>query len=817
MRFNRLALGAAAVLGLCSVPVIYADDAAAATASDDAAAAYQPPEGAESYKFDAEVDKMLDIVINSLYTNKDVFLRELISNASDALDKVRFLSVTKPELLQDKEELEVRIEYDEDNKTLTIRDSGIGMNKEDLTKNLGTVARSGTTKFMEGLGDGTADISQIGQFGVGFYSAFLVADRVTVASKHPDDTVQYVWESTDGHDAFYIAEDPRGNTLGRGTEITLHLKEDAEEYASPYKLRTLAKHYSEFVTHPLHLRTTSKEMVDVEEEEEEAAADADADEEKKEEEQTGDDEDDIEVSDEDAETEKSKKQKEVTTYSWEELNTEQAIWTRSKEEITDDDYQGFWKVVNKQANENATAWSHFDAEGNINFKSLVYLPSEIPPQLLQGNMDEYRGGLKLYVRKVLISDEFDLMPRYLSFIRGVIDSDDLPLNVNRETLQESKIIKIIKKKLVRKVVEMIRKLAIDSEKKSKGDEDEAETKEAEIDADGNVIEVDDEDDDEPNKYIQWYKKFAPSLKMGVIEDDANRGKLSKLLRFHSSKTDGEDDFVSFEQYVGQMKEWQDEIYFFAGQSEEEMEASHFMDKFNEKGVEVLYFTDPIDEYMVQNLRDFDGKKLTAITKEGIKFKDEDEDLVKRREKYYQKQFKPLTKWLNKLYGPNVMRVAISKRLGRAPAIVSSSEYGHSANMERIMRAQAFTHGANDAMMQAMRIVEINPRHPFVHKLLDACPKEDDDVVTDDTKDAAMMLYDMALMSGGFPIADNAGYSERMTRVLKTMLDVSDVNLADEVDPPEEEDEPEDVDTDDLDGLNMDDFDMDSLDLGEEDI
>ena len=331
--------------------------------------------------------------------------------------------MTKPELLEDKEELEVRIEYDEDNKTLTIRDSGIGMTKEDLAKNLGTVARSGTTKFMEGLGDGTADISQIGQFGVGFYSAFLVADRVTVASKHPDDAVQHVWESTDGHDAFYIADDPRGNTLGRGTEITLHLKEDAEEYASPYKLRTLAKHYSEFVTHPLHLRTTSKEMVDVEDDEEEEGVD----EEKKEEasnggtdEEKSGDEDDIEVSDEEAdETEKPKKQKEVTTYSWEELNTEQAIWTRPKEEISDEEYQGFWKVVNKQANEDATAWSHFDAEGNINFKSLVYLPSEIPPQLLQGNMDEYRGGLKLYVRKVLISDEFELMPRYLSFIRGV--------------------------------------------------------------------------------------------------------------------------------------------------------------------------------------------------------------------------------------------------------------------------------------------------------------------------------------------------------------------------------------------------------------
>jgi len=702
------------------------------------------------------------------------------------------------------------------------------MTKDDLVKNLGTVARSGTTKFMEGLSEGSADVGMIGQFGVGFYSAFLVADRVSVASKHPEDPVQHVWESTDGHDAFYVAEDPRGNTLGRGTEITLHLKEDAEEYASPYKLRTLAKHYSEFVTHPLHLRTTSKEMVDVEDEEDEeaaAATEGETEEEKKEEtegeeekKEEGEeaDADDIEVTEE-AE-EKPKKQKEVVTYSWEELNTEQAIWTRSKEEITDEEYQGFWKVVNKQAQEDATAWSHFDAEGNINFKSLVYLPSEIPPQLMQGNMEEYKGGLKLYVRKVLISDEFELMPRYLSFIRGVVDSDDLPLNVNRETLQESKIIKIIRKKLIRKVVEMIRKLALDSEKKGKKSDDD-ETKEAEIDADGNVVVEEDEDetDDEPNKYLEWYKKFAPSLKMGVIEDDANRGKLTKLLRFHSSKTDTEDDYVSFEQYVERMKDWQDEIYYFAGPSAEEMEKSHFMDKFNEKDVEVLYFTDPIDEYMVQSIRDLDGNKLVAITKEGIKFKDEDEDLVKRREKYYQKQFKPLTKWLKNMYGPDVMRVAISKRLGRAPAIVSSSEYGHSANMERIMRAQAFTHGANEQMMRSMRIVEINPRHPFVHKLLDLAPKEDDDAVTDEAKDAALLMYDMALLSGGFPIDDTSGYSDRMTRVLKTVLDVESTALEDEVDPPEEEEEPDEPEADAIDGINMEDFNLDDLDLGEEDI
>mmetsp|Transcript_43889 Transcript_43889/g.133677 ORF Transcript_43889/g.133677 Transcript_43889/m.133677 type:complete len:772 (+) Transcript_43889:472-2787(+) len=762
---------------------------------------------------------MLDIVVNSLYQNKDVFLRELISNASDALDKVRFIALTKPEYMEGKPELEVRIEYDEEAKTLTVRDSGIGMTHDDLVKNLGTVARSGTTKFIEAMGEGSADMGMIGQFGVGFYSTFLIADRVSVASKHPESDEQYIWESSNGESSFFVGKDPRGNTLGRGTEITLHLKEDAEEYAAGDRVRNLAKYYSEFVTHPIHLRTSKMTEVEIEDEEsEESEA-----EEKKEEGEEGEEKeekDDLEIDEEeDAEEEKPKKTKEVLTHSWEEVNSEQAIWTRSKDEITDEEYNGFWKNVNKNANSDAASWIHFNAEGNINFKSLLYLPSDVPQSLMQGNFDtERKGGLKLYVRKVLISDEFELMPKYLSFIKGVVDSDDLPLNVNRETLQESKIIKVISKKLVRKALEMLRKLADKDKAPAKKEEDEE--KEVELDDEGNIVEtVEDEDDEEdeidrPKPYLEWYKKFAPSLKMGVIEDEANRGKLAKLLRFKSSKTEGEDEYISLPEYIERMKDWQDDVYVFAGQNIDELEKSHFMEQFLEKDVEVLYLTDPVDEYMTQAMRDFEGKKFTAISKEGIKFKDEDEDMVKRREKAYKKKFKPLTKWLNKLYGPNVMRVSISKRLGKAPAIVSSAEYGHSANMERIMRAQAFQHGQDEMMMRAMRVLEINPRHPFIEKLLEGIPAGEDAAedyqAEENTMDAAWLLYDMALMNGGFPISDAKEYSARMMKVLKMVMDVDELTLSEEISPAEEEDEPPEVDMDGNEGINLEDFNLDDF-------
>jgi len=814
MRFHRLAWSAVALFAVSAL----SSQTGVASATEDVAPTetvvpdYKPPSGAENFEFQAEVHKMLDIVVNSLYTNKDVFLRELISNASDALDKLRFLSLTKPDLLKEKAELEVRVEYDSELKTLTIRDSGIGMTHDELVANLGTVARSGTSKFLEAMADkkeAQGDLSgMIGKFGVGFYSSFLVASRVTVATKHPDSDKQYVWESVNGEGSYHIYEDPRGSTLGRGTEITLHLKDDAVEYANETRLKKLVGHYSEFVTHPIHLRTTKTETVEIDEDEDETL-DTETKVKKDDIEISEDDETPKDISDESTVKLKPKKTQEVTTVEWEEINNNPAIWTRDKEDISDDEYQSFWKVVAKEEYTTAARWTHFNAEGSINFKSILYLPEQLPDHYKFGNIDSVAGGLKLYVRKVLISDEFNLMPRYLGFIRGVVDSDDLPLNVNRETLQESKIIKVIKKKLVRKVLDLIRAF-------SKEEAPKKETKEAEIDADGNVIASDEEKDDKDAPYLTWYKKFAPNLKMGVIDDQANRGKLAKLLRFQTSKSDGK--LVSFEDYIANMKDWQEEIFVLAGLNIDEVKNSAFLDRFIEKDVEVMFLVDPVDEYMIQQMRDFEGKKFQAISAESAKLKDEDVDLVKRREKAYRKKFMPLTKYLKKLYGPNVMRVAVSKRLGAAPAIISSSEYGHSANMERIMRAQAFNHGQDEMMMRAMKVLELNPRHPLVLKLLAGCPPADEVegaepfVVSKEIEDAAWTLHDMALLSGGFPITDNKAHSERLVSYLQTSLKLGSLTLEDEIDPPVEDEKAPDFDPSDMDGMNMGDFNMDDFDM-----
>jgi heat shock protein beta len=849
IRFHKLALGAAlvATLGLIAPPHSMmssnggsnaacffaaavemtdaeknAEDSAASAAAEElltasaAAATYAPPAGSSSFAYEAEVSKMLDIVINSLYTNKDIFLRELISNASDALDKIRFLSVTKPELLGNTPDLEMKVEYDPDAKTLTVRDTGIGMTKDDLIKNLGTVARSGTTNFIKALSESEKNnVNMIGMFGVGFYSTFLVADRVTVASKNNDEDTQYVWESLNGESSFHVGPDPRGNTLGRGTEITLHLKEEADQYLSPYKLKELIRHYSEFVTHPVSLRQIKtvkvpKEMDEFDEEEEDEVV-----EEEKKDTEEGDTADDVDgEKKEEMKEEKKKKKKvpemeDVTTYEYEQINTDPAIWARDKENITDDEYQTFWQTLAKgDGGDKAEDWTHFNAEGNINFKSILYVPSEVPYQLQQGQLDQMVNGLRLYVRKVLISDEFDLMPRYLSFVKGVVDSDDLPLNVNRELLQESKIVKIIKKKLVRKAIELIRKMAL-----APMPDDDDDAAEAEMDADGNPIIL-----DKPKKthpYITWYKKFGLSLKMGAIDDSPNRDKLQKLLRFKSSKTDGEDDYVTLQEYVDRMKDWQKDIYVFPGESMKQLKESSFMDAFVDRDVEVLYLTDAIDEYYLGQVREFSGHKYRDITKEGVKFSDEDEDLAKRRAKVYADKFKPLTKFLKKLYGSDVSRVSISKRLGRAPAIVSSSEYGNSANMDRIMRAQAWAHKEQPMdNLFPTGIMELNPRHPFVIKLLDSLPEDEDVDVPDSVKDTAWILLDMATMSGGFPIRDPKKYAARMTRVLKSNLGVDTLDLVDEIDPPIADDEPDEptMETPNFDNFDFDNLDMDDLDM-----
>lgn len=796
MRFHRLAFSTAAVLAINAFQGInnfaFADVSEAAEVAGDTDAVVP----GEKFEFQAEVSRILDIVVNSLYQNKDVFLRELISNASDALDKIRFLSITKPEILEGKSDLEIRVAYDAEARTLTLTDSGIGMTKEDLVSNLGTVARSGTTKFMDALQEGAAEISQIGMFGVGFYSAFLVADEVSVATKHPTSDTQYIWTSRNGEDSFTIGEDPRGNSLIRGTEITLHLKDDAEEYADFDRLSEMVHHYSEFVTHPIFVRKTETMQVP-DEDEEDAADDAKLD-------------DDLDVSEEedsDSDEEKPKKMKDVTTHSWVKSNADAAIWNRGKDDITDDEYQEFFKLIAKDTYGNATSWSHFDAEGNINFKSLVYMPSELPMSLQRADLN-YENSMKLYVRKVLISDDFQLLPKYMSFISGVVDSDDLPLNVNRETLQESKIIAIIRKKVTRKVIDMIKKLA-----DSPMPEEETEEEEVEIDEEGNIIETEPKAKEEKvHPYIEWYNKFQPSIKLGVIEDAANRKRLTKLLRVKSNKSDGK--FISFEDYVSNMKDWQKEIYFIAGTDEKELERSPFMDKFNEKDLEVIYFTEAADEYMVSHMREFDGKKLTTITHEGIEFDDEDKDLTKRRAAAYEDKFGDLVKFMNKFYGKAITKVKISTRLGADPAIVSSSEYGQTANMERLMKAQAFAHGQGGAMMGGIKTLEINPRHPFFVSLLDNIEfdAEEDYRPPQEIRDSLWTILDTALLNGGYPINEGKAFSYRMLRSIKSNLGIDSFDLLPEIDPKVEEDVPPEVDGGE--GINMEDFVLDDIDVDE---
>jgi len=739
----------------------------------------------ETFEFQAEVSRMLDIVVNSLYQNKDIFLRELISNASDALDKIRFLSISKPNLMESEENLEVRISFNEEEKTLTINDTGIGMTKEELIQNLGTVARSGTTNFMDALKESASNIEQIGMFGVGFYSSFLVADKVTVASKHPSNDIQYIWSSENGSDSFKIASDPRGNTLKRGTEVTLYMKEDAEEYLDDDKLSEMISHYSEFVTHPIYQRKT--EILEVPDDDDNV-------------DNIENEDDNIEISDDD-----EPKLKDVKTQKWERANSDAALWMRPKDKITDNEYQTFFKSINRMEpwQGNATTWSHFDAEGSINFKALIFMPNDVPAALRNGNFDEYKNGMKLYVRKVLISDSFELLPRYLSFIKGVIDSDDLPLNVNRENLQESKIISIIRKKVTRKTIDMIQKLA-DNNVNDTGN-----NVELEIDDNGDEI-MPDINSLPKHPYITWYENFAPSIKMGIMEDEPNRKKVSNLLRFKTSKSKGE--YKSLREYVEGINKWQKEIYYIGGTSVKELSNSPFMDKFYEKDIEVIYFTEPADEYMMNHLRDFDGMKFRAITKESISFDDEDKDMNKRIHESYMDKFKPLIKYMQKFYGSVVMRVQISKRLNKVPAIVSSAEYGHSANMERIMRAQGFAHGQSDYMMRGTKTLEINPRHPIITKLLSEIPFDLDELpeIDQSLKDSLWNLLDAALLNGGYSITDNKAYTNRMIRTLKTQLALDSLELEPEIAPKVVEDKPEEFDLGEHDGINIDDFGKDNI-------
>ncbi|GMF12453.1 unnamed protein product [Phytophthora lilii] len=758
----------------------------------------EPMTGGETFAFQAEVSRLMDILINSLYRTKEIFLRELISNASDALDKIRFLALSNSELLGKLRNLEIRISFDKDAHTLTIRDTGVGMTKDDLVNNLGTVAKSGTANFVEAMQAGAEDSNLIGQFGVGFYSVYLVADRVRVVSKNNDDD-QYIWES-DANASFTITKDPRGPTLGRGTEITLFLKEDATEFQDQDKLKNLVGHYSEFINFPIYVNTSSTETYEVEEEP--ADVEEAAEEEEKDAEKTSEDDEELEAVEEDEEAKAPKTRTETrTVWGWERVNEVKAIWTRSKDDISDEEYESFYHSLQKTDITDPLTWIHFQAEGEIEFKSILYVPGQAPRDLYT-RFENKKADIKLYVRKVLITDDFDdFLPRYLNFIAGVVDSDDLPINVSRETLQENKILRVIRKKLVRKVLEMLRKL---SEKDEDNDDDDDEeddevvdtSADAESDAstktesEESAKEEEEEEEEEVEEdgnaaYNKFWEEFGKNIKLGVMDDAANRGKLVKLLRFVSSTSDGK--WTSLEQYVDRMKDWQDSIYYIAAEDADACEKSPFMEKMRAKGLEVLYFVDALDEYMVSHISEFDGKKLVSITKEGIKFGDEDESLTQKREQLYADKYVALTTALKTLYGDKISRVAMSQRVVDSPAVMVTSQWGYSANMQRIMKAQTFASGDKNSPMYGTgsAILELNPRHPIVSKLNDLMMSDPE---KEETKDLAWLLYDTALINSGFDMSDTNHFSARVHRIMKSSMGIDSLELEPEIEVPAEEEE-----------------------------
>lgn len=725
--------------------------------------------GGEKHEFQAEVSRLMDIIINSLYTERQVFLRELVSNSADAIEKARFLSTSDLEYLKKNPDLDVKVEFDSDAQTIAITDSGVGMTKADLINNLGTVAKSGTTNFLEAMAAGQTNANLIGQFGVGFYSAFLVADKITVISKHNDDEKQWVWESA-ADASFSISEDPRGVTLGRGTRVILHMKEDAHEFLNENKLKDILNKYSQFVNYPIFLKV-KKEVTDEAEEEE-------------------DDDDDLEVKDDEEEEGTKKVPEKKFVHEWEQVNNQKPIWLRSREDIEESEYNEFYKSICRDS-ENPGGYTHFSAEGEIEFRSILYVPKKAPHDMLD-NYWTKKTEVKLFVRRVLVSDQFDdLLPRYLNFIRGVVDSDDLPLNVSREQLQQNKIMKLISKKMVRKVLELLKNLA----KEEDGDKDEDEDEEKKED------EKEEKKKDDKTPYLDFYKEYSKNLKLGCQEDDANRSKLSKLLRYVSTKSNRE--LISLDKYLDNMIENQDNIYYMSGESFDVMEKSPNLQIFEKKGLEVLLFEDTLDEGCIQRLADYEGKKFVSVQKADLKLDESGDE--KKRFKKLETMYEPLTKWYKETLteltdkgalsksGVKVGEVQLSKRLTTAPCTVVSSQFGYTAQQEKMMKAQAF--GKNDAYMAGKKNFELNPNHPVIVDLLEKVKNDPD---ADATKKSAEMLFQVALVEQGYDLSDPSSLAERVYSLMSKELGVDPNAPLTEVDVPEDEEEEEEEEKEDKD-------------------
>ncbi|MGM3387612.1 molecular chaperone HtpG [Stutzerimonas stutzeri] len=622
----------------------------------------------ETLGFQTEVKQLLHLMIHSLYSNKEIFLRELISNASDAADKLRFEALAKPELLEGGADLKIRVSFDKDARTVTIEDNGIGMNREDVIAHLGTIAKSGTADFMKHLtGDQKKDSHLIGQFGVGFYSAFIVAEQVEVFSRRAGTSAEEgVYWSSKGEGEFEVANVEKAE---RGTRIVLHLKSGEEEFADGWRLRNIIKKYSDHIALPIEL---PKEF-------------------------HGEDKD------KPAEPE------------WETVNRASALWTRPRTEIKDEEYQEFYKHVGHDF-ENPLSWSHNKVEGKLEYTSVLYVPSRAPFDLYHR---EAPKGLKLYVQRVFIMDQADeFLPLYLRFIKGVIDSNDLSLNVSREILQKDPVIDSMKSALTKRVLDMLDKLS----------------------------------KDKPEDYKTFWKQFGQVLKEGPAEDFANKEKIAGLLRFASTQDASGEQSVSLADYLGRLKDGQDKIYYLTGESYAQVKNSPHLEVFRKKGIEVLLLTDRIDEWLMSYLTEFDGKQFVDVARGDLDLGKLDSEEDKKAQEEIAKSKEGLVERLKTALGDQVAEVRVSHRLTDSPAILAIGEQDLGLQMRQILEA------SGQKVPESKPIFEINPSHPLIEKL-DAEPDEDR------FGDLSHILFDQAALAAGDSLKDPAAYVQRLNKLL----------------------------------------------------
>jgi len=642
----------------------------------------------QEHNFDADISQLMNLIVNAFYSKKEIFLRELLSNSSDALEKIRFDSLKDKSVLDSNSELKIRVWVDKENKTVNIEDTGIGMTKHDLINNLGTIARSGTKSFLDKVNQSDGSIDQIGQFGVGFYSSYLVADKVTLYTKHNDEC-EYIWESS--ADKSYTITENENPVLKRGTRIILHIKDDQDEYLDSSIVKNVVKKYTQFINYPIELQETKE----VEEEE--------VEEDKVEEDKV-----------EDVEEKQTVKK---TVVEWNVVNDQKPIWCRKSEDITEEEYQTFYKNLTNDYSD-SLSYKHFRAEGQLEFNCLLYIPDKSPFEMFDNK--EKTKNLKLYVKRIFIMDDCeDLCPEWLRFMKGVVDSNDIPLNVSRELLQQNRILKQINKVIVRKSIELFNELSEDKE-----------------------------------KYKKFYENYSKMIKLGVHEDNRNRDKLMKLLRFNSSNSS--EELISLDDYVTNMKDGQDKIYFITGQNKQSLLCSPFIEKLKMEGLDVLLFTDPIDEYMVQSAKDYEEKKFVDVSKEGINFNEEE---LKKKEE----ENKDLITFLKETLGDSVQSVKVSDRLNDTPCVLVTSEHGWSANMERILKSQALRNSQMDSFMGAKKILEINMDHKIMKTLKDKMMQEGQ---KRQCSDIVHLLFDTAQINSGFNLEKPSDYASKVNRMVE---------------------------------------------------